>query len=171
MPTSVSRRARLFDSILIICLLFVVLTALAMLFYPGGTQKNPQNPGYSFFLNFFSDLGRTKSLSGAPNPLSSALFTLALTSAGVALMLFFVTFAGFFWTNLSGQVLAIFGAILGAVAGAAFVGVALVSADHNSPLHGWFVLTAFRAFFAATLAFALAILLQKSYPRVGAHIC
>ncbi len=170
MSPSLARRARLFDFVTLICGLFVALTALAMLFYPGGTQKNPHHPGYSFALNFFSDLGRTRALNGAANPLSATLFTLALTLAGAALALFFGAFAGFFWTNLAARVLSLLGAFLGTVAGAAFVGVALVTADHNSPLHGAFVLAAFRAFFGATLPFALAILIQKPYPRLGAFI-
>lgn len=170
MPSPISRRARLFDLVLGVCLAFVVLTALAMAFYPGGTQKNPALTGYSFAFNFFSDLGRARALGGGENGFSAALFRLALTSAGLALALFFATFATLFWTNLFARCLACLGAILGIIAGACFVGVALVTADRNSPLHGFFVVTAFRAFFGATLPFALAILIQKSYPKLGAWI-
>ena len=170
MSPTLSRRARALDFVLLICFTFVVLTSLAMLFYPGGTQKNPNSAGYSFALNFFSDLGRTRTLGGHLNPLSSALFTLALSSAGVALALFFAVFAGFFWTNLAARSISLLGAVLGVAAGAAFIGVAFVTADHNSRLHGLFVLTAFRAFFGATLIFALAMLIQSSYPRLGAAI-
>lgn len=170
MSPLVSRRARLFDFVLLVCLFFVILTSLAMLFYPGGTQKNPHNIGYSFALNFFSDLGRTRALGGASNPLASVLFALALTFAGVALALFFTVFAGFFWTNLMARTLAVLGALLGIVSGAAFIGVALVTSDFNSSLHGVFVVTAFRAFFGAVLPFALAILAQNYYPKLGAFI-
>lgn len=170
MSSPVSRRARLFDAVLAICASFVVLTALSMLFYPGGSQRNPRSDGYSLALNFFSDLGRARALGGAPNLVSSALFTLALTSAGLALAVFFAAFAGFFWTNLMARCFALIGALLGLLAGAAFVGVALIRSDLNSPLHGFYVLVAFRAFFGATLPFAIAILLQKSYPRLGAFL-
>ena len=141
-----------------------------MLFYPGGSQKNPHAAHYSFALNFFSDLGRNRALNGAPNPFSHVFFTLALTLAGVALGLFFRTFATFFWTGLFARVLTVLGAFLGLIAGAAFIGVALVTSDRNSPLHGFFVLTAFRAFFGATLSFAFAILGQKNYPKTGAFV-
>jgi hypothetical protein len=164
------RRARLFDLVLIGCVGFVLLTTLAMLFYPGGAQKNPQQLGYSFTLNFFSDLGRTVALNGTANPIAHTLFTLALSFAGLALALFFVTFALFFWTTLPARCFSLLGAGLGIVAGAAFIGVALVTSDRNSPRHIYFVLLAFRCFLGAVLPFALAILTQKSYPRLGAWI-
>ncbi len=170
MSDSLSRRARFLDFVWLICALFVVLTALAMQFYPGGIQRNPTLPGYSFTLNFFSDLGRTRALNGEPNPISHLLFTFALSLAGVALALFFGTFSALFWTTLWARVLALLGTLLGALAGAAFVGVALVTSDRNSPLHGFFVLTAFRAFLGAVLPFSLAILLQNAYPKLGAFI-
>lgn len=170
MNFSVRRQAQLFDFVLSVCGVFVILSALAMLFYPGGSQKNPLQAGYSFSLNFFSDLGRARAHNGESNSLSSALFTLALIAAGLALASFFVAFAAFFRTSLLLRVLALLGAISGVVAGAAFIGVALVGADRNNSLHGSFVLLAFRAFFGAVLPFAPAILLQKTYPRSGAWI-
>lgn len=165
-----SRRARLFDFVLAVCIAFVLLTTLAMGFYPGGIQRNPHSIGYSLGLNFFSDLGRARSHSGAPNPVSSVLFKLALTSAGAALMVFFAAFASLFWTDLASRVFALLGAFFGALAGAGFIGVALITADRNSSLHIHYVLLAFRSFFAATLPLALAIGLQKTYPRRGAAI-
>lgn len=170
MSDSLLNRARFFDFVALICGLFVALTALAMLFYPGGIQRNPALPGYSFTLNFFSDLGRTRALNGAPNMVSHLLFTLALGLAGVALALFFGAFSAFFWTSLWARTLSLLGTLLGALSGAAFIGVALVTSDRNSPLHGFFVLMAFRAFFGAVLPFALAILLQNAYPKLGAFI-
>ena len=38
---------------------FLILTGIAMLFYPGGTMTDPHVHGYAFFSNFLSDLGRT----------------------------------------------------------------------------------------------------------------
>ncbi|MBY8987300.1 MAG: hypothetical protein KGD61_02510 [Candidatus Lokiarchaeota archaeon] len=55
---------------------YIILTAVAMLFYAGGTMINPLSPGYYFWGNFFSDLGRVIALSGAPNVVSFTIFTI-----------------------------------------------------------------------------------------------
>ncbi|MDQ2713331.1 MAG: hypothetical protein M3Z08_00285, partial [Chloroflexota bacterium] len=51
-------RVGIFRLAVAVCLLFLLLTVIAMLLYPGGTMANHHSQGYTFFLNFFSDLGR-----------------------------------------------------------------------------------------------------------------
>jgi hypothetical protein len=43
---------------------FLLLTAIAMLVYPGGAVYEPDASRYLFFRNFFSDLGATVTPSG-----------------------------------------------------------------------------------------------------------
>ena len=67
---------------------FVVLTVAAMLAYPGGNAQDPRAAGYSFFENFFSDLGQTWVRYGnlrTPNPVSFPLFVVALVTVGLAI--------------------------------------------------------------------------------------
>lgn len=59
------------------CVTFVVMTLCAMLLYGGGTVTDPIRPGYSFFQNFFSDLGMTVASSGRSNLASLVLFVTA----------------------------------------------------------------------------------------------
>jgi hypothetical protein len=87
---------RLFGIVAAICALFVVLTTLAMLVYPGGTFPNPGTHGYQFFINYFSDLGQTRTQSGASNYPSMLLFASAVTLIGLALAVFFRAFSTFF---------------------------------------------------------------------------
>jgi len=98
-------RRHLFTSVIVGGIQFVVLTLLAMLFYPGGTKTDPTTPGYSFFRNFFSELGLTRGYGGQPNTISTALFVVSLTVTGIALALFFVGFTQFFRRSLSGRIL------------------------------------------------------------------
>jgi hypothetical protein len=106
------------------CILFFLMTALAMLLYPGGTFIDPSTRGYSFFANFFSDLGATRTPSGATNTLSMVLFTSALTIVGFGLAVFFIALTQFFRNSRHGSLLPAVGAFLGVVAGLCFVGVA-----------------------------------------------
>ena len=64
-------------------IIFLVLNILAMLLYPGGNINNPDQIGYSFSNNFFSDLGMSISHSNENNIISCLLFNLSLCIIGV----------------------------------------------------------------------------------------
>jgi hypothetical membrane protein len=49
---------------------FVVIQGYAMTRYPGGHEWNHQAPGYDFWRNTLSDLGKTKAYNDQPNPVS-----------------------------------------------------------------------------------------------------
>ena len=86
-------RQTAFQVSMAVCIIFVVLTAVGMLIYPGGTEADHSTAGYSFFQNFFSDLGRTEAWSGESNPISMGLFIAALSLAGAMLAMFLVNLA------------------------------------------------------------------------------
>lgn len=146
-------RARVFAGVAACCALFVILTAAAMLAYPGGTYVDPGSQGFSFFNNFLSDLARTRTRLGAPQHLSRGLFTVALLLVSVALGAFFAAFAGLARPTPGSRALALAGSALGIGAGLCFAGVALVPADLDLPLHDRLVQWAFRCFLGAVLCY------------------
>jgi len=75
---------------------FIVLTSVAMLFYTGGTYVDPEAPGYSFWANYLSDLGRTKAHSGKDNTISRLLFNAALIVGGITTIFFALAMPYFF---------------------------------------------------------------------------
>ena len=158
-------RQGVFRLVAIGCVLFVLLTAVAMLFYPGGTATDPTTRGYSFFTNFFSELGLTQTRTGQPNTVSAILFITALTAAGAALAVFFVAFAQFFVHSTAGKILSGLGALCGILAGICFIGVAFTPANLAAKAHGQFVLWAFTAFPLAALFYTVAILQERQYPK------
>ena len=164
-----------FELALIACGAFVVLTGLAMRFYPGGTALDSGSVGYHFWSNFFSDLGRTHARNGAPNRVSSLLFQCALSAAGAALAIFHLGLARLLWTGALRRALGADCAIVGlgacgAAAGVCFVGVALKTADVAPYWHAFYVVWAFRFFLAASLFSASVISAQKRFPRALAWI-
>jgi hypothetical protein len=169
MQTSFSRK-RIFDLIVGGCIFFVVLTAIAMFFYPGGTASDPTTRGYSFFTNFFSDLGRTQARNGQPNPIAVPLFFIALSGAGVALIAFFVAFARFFTRTRLDRALTMLGTLVGIIAGLCFIGIAFVPANLNSALHTRLVYGAFEAFTVATIFYFAVLLRARVYPKRFAAI-
>ncbi len=160
-----SSRRRAFLAVVIGCVQFVLLTVVAMWFYPGGTIIDPTISGYSFFGNFFSELGLTQTRAGQPNTVSAMLFVIALTLAGAGLGLFFVAFRAFFTQSLSGKVLSAIGSLFGVISGLCFVGVAFTPANVYGRAHGQFVFWAFEAFPIAVILYAIAILRDRQYPK------
>jgi hypothetical protein len=157
-------------SVMVGCAQFVILTLLAMVVYPGGTHSDPTTRGYSFFRNFFSDLGLTETFLGQPKTASFLLFTVALTLAGIALIVFFCVFPKFFAQSKTGKWLSILGSIPGLVSGIAYIGVAFTPGNLYGKSHELFVQIAFVAFFVAVLLYIIAIFLNKDYAHIYAWV-
>jgi hypothetical protein len=157
-------RQQVFSWVMVGCALFVVLTAVAMWFYPGGTYADPSASGYSFFTNFFSELGLTETWAGEPNTVSAILWFVAMTTAGVGLLLFFIAFRQFFTESRTGRILSGLGSVIGIISGICFVGVAFTPANVYLGAHARFVMWAFQAFPLAAILYALAILHEPAYP-------
>lgn len=156
----------LFGIIAGVCALFVVLTALAMVLYPGGTVPVAATHGYQFFVNFFSDLGQTRTQSGAWNYPSMLLFTTAMAMVGVGLGAFFVAFAKIFnartnapWALRLNRA----ATVTGVVAAVCFVGVGMTPHNLLFMEHQAFVQWAFRLLL-------LAIVLESAALRLSSGI-
>ena len=93
------------------CLISVILTAIAMFFYGGGSVINPSNPGFSFFENYLGDLLWKIAFSGMDNTISSVLASTGSILFGILLIPAFIASYGFFSKD-SNEVPKIF-AILG----------------------------------------------------------
>jgi hypothetical protein len=164
-PASPFWRRRVFQLVEIGCILFIVLTLGAMLFYPGGTLTDPSTSGYQFFRNFLSELGLTVTHAGEYNTISLLLFVPALTLAGSGLVLFFIAFPQFFISSRLVRVVSLVGSFVGVAAGICFIGIALTPANLLPEFHIQFVLWAFRAFPIAATVYVAAILLEPRYPN------
>ena len=164
MPHSFWRQG-VFSLTMIGCVLFVVFTVVAMLFYAGGTLIDPTTSGYSFTTNYFSDLGLTWSHARQPNTVSAILFIAALTSAGAGLVLFFLAFPRFFARSRGGKLLSGIGSTFGVIAGICFIGVALTPANLYLGTHIAVMMWAFRTFTVAVICYTIAIFREREYPN------
>lgn len=158
-------RVGAFRITVVVSILFFVLTGVAMLLYPGGTLTNPHSRGYSFLLNFLSDLGRFTALSGQSNLASMVLFIAALSMGAVGIALFFLAFTQLFPSPGISLWLSRLGAGCGLIASFCFLGVAGVPLDLSGRVHNLFLDTAFVSFLAAFLLIFLAVLLKPGLPR------
>lgn len=154
LATWVRRHWLLFGGVAATCVLFVVLTTLAMLMYPGGTFPDAGTHGYQFFLNYFSDLGQTRTQSGASNLPSMLLFTSSVVMVGGALGAFFLAFSAFFKTKATASVSLRLNRIatkFGIASASCFVGLAVVPENVFAAGHFLFVQGAFDSLLIAII--------------------
>lgn len=161
---------KLLSLVMAACFLFLVLTILAMFFYPGGTRSNPDTQGYHFFENFFSEMGLTQTYAGETNTVSFTLFTVGLALAGTALALYFCIAPSLFWELRITRISSLIGSTFGFISGLSFMGVAFTPANLYLVPHRLFVQLAFVAFFVAVIFYTLAIFLYRSYPNLYAWV-
>ena len=131
----------------------VGLTVLAMYFYPGGAVTNPYAHGYTFFGNFLSDLGATRSWDGHSNTTSMVLFAIALGTIGLAFIGFAGAWPAFAFAQGRARIAGIASQWFGTASGAAFVAVAITPVNRQTDMHNNFVIAAF----ALLLAYSVSI--------------
>jgi hypothetical membrane protein len=165
-----SKTSKLYLLITYGCGLFIVFTVIAMLTYTGGSVDDPSKAGYSFTHNFLSNLGMITAESGRPNWVAAILFTIALGTAGAALVIFFIIFRQLFQSTRLQSTLSLIGSALGVLAGISFMGIAFAPADIARPAHIQFVLWAFRLFPLAVLCYVPVLFLDRSFPKVYAWV-
>ena len=139
--------------------LFVILNILAMVFYPGGNIHDPEQIGYVFTRNFFSDLGTTVSYSGAHNTVSCILFNTSLCICGFTFIVLFYKVKNLFKLKALSNLATFFG-IMG---GVSFIGVAFTPADLLLDPHILFAHGIFRSLLIASILFTILIFKTKDF--------
>ena len=107
----------------------IVFCALAMIFYAGGTQMDPNVPGYSFWFNTISDSGRLFGHNGEPNFISFIFLCIAWIVFGITWIPFFIVFPRIFEEGTRERKLSEIGGYLGIIACIAHVLVVLAPVD------------------------------------------
>lgn len=109
--------------------IFIVFSALAMIFYAGGTQMDPSAPGYSFWFNTFSDSGRVIAHSGKPNLVSLVFFSIAWIFFAITMIPFYIVFPRLFEGDTREKSLSEKGSYLGIISSIGHIGVVFTPVD------------------------------------------
>ena len=134
---------------------YTVVTVFIMGMYPGGNLADRSTNGYHFWLNFLSDLGRTRALSGADNP-AAPFYLLTLSLAGLAAIAFFLAL-GYQLSRSRAGVWVVPMTIAGIAAGIGYIGIAVNPMNVSYWPHRWFVQFSFIGFLLASVMGAAAI--------------
>ena len=144
---------------------YIVLTTIAMFFYAGGNLVDLSSPGYSFWTNFFSDLGRTVSLSGKPNLISFTIFTITALILGASFAVYIVIFPSLFKKNSKTRSIAIVGSLMGLIFCIGLFGTILTPWDLLYEEHLLFANIFNISGLLVLIFYSIAILLEKNYPN------
>ena len=150
--------------------IYALFNTLAMVFYPGGTSIDSDRVGYSFFENFFSDLGMARTYSGEPNALSQLLFASALVLVGIVLIIFFLLILSYFNESKLERNSSRIGSTAGILAGMACIGMAAAPWDLYLNIHLIFVFVLSFALLVVLISYSIAILSNKPYPNLYAWV-
>ncbi|NHI93888.1 MAG: hypothetical protein EAX96_15475 [Candidatus Lokiarchaeota archaeon] len=153
---------------ILICIIggiqFIVVTLIAMFFYPGG---------YNFFFNYFSTLGvtvtsPTHTLPNVPNVISFIMFFMAIIIAGIVIIPFFIIIRTLFKDEKKMNIIAWIGSIVGIISAPFLMGVAIFPGNlfpGPTGLHSISAKSFFIIFALAIIIYSVAILLNKNYPN------
>lgn len=166
----ISRLRRVFGIVAAVCVLFVAFTTAAMFLYPGGAGPTTASHGYQFFVNFFSDLGRTRTQSGATNYASMLLFSSAMIAVGGGAAAFFGSFARYFATHETtpgGRRLNRAATRFGMLSALFFAGVGLTPSNLVMPAH---LVASQGAFYLLLAAVLLEIAAIRRTPGISSSL-
>ncbi|MFX1602816.1 MAG: hypothetical protein ACFFCK_04970 [Promethearchaeota archaeon] len=133
---------------------FFLLTFLAAALYPGG---------YDYFGYYFSDLGAVTARNGEANIASGNLFFLALTTASITCVPFWVALPLLFDQSRGERITSLIGSALGLTCSPLLIGVTLFPMDSQLETHFVLVLTHFSLFSFAVLSYSIALILGRRH--------
>jgi hypothetical protein len=145
---------------------YIILTAVAMLFYAGGTMIDPLSPGYYFWGNFFSDLGRVIALSGAPNVVSFTIFTITATLLSLSFIPFAFVISSYFKSDKKQYLIARIGSLICLTSIIFLIASILTPWDVFDRTHLMFANLFNITGVLGIVFFTIAVLYNKDYPNL-----
>jgi hypothetical membrane protein len=141
---------------------FILLTFLAMLFYPDG---------YSFTTDYFSYLGTTINMkTGSPNIISRMLFLIACVVVGASLIPFWIVISTLFSESKFNQYISISGSVMGIISSVCLIGIGIFAEDTHYLVHTSLAKMFFSFIIIAILIYSFAILLNSRYHNINSFI-
>jgi len=150
-----------FQLLFLSCLIFLVSTGIAMLFFPGGTMLDHHTKGYSFFNNFFSELGRWRTHTGETKWISFIGFEIALIFHSIAMFIFNIKFLESTNSKQLSKPAYYTALVSGSIFPFLLTGIALTPCDLYLPQHMDFVYAAFGMLIP--LSFGYTILIRQHH--------
>jgi len=145
---------------LICSLFFIIVSIIAMFYYPGG---------YSFFGHYFSYLGTlTTTKTNLSNRVSMVLFIIACVIWSVALISFWLVFPRYFIKSSITRYIGIFGSISGEISSPFLIALSIFPYDITPVEHAVTTNIFFFFFAIAVISYSINIILTQDYNIIHA---
>ena len=146
-------------------ILWFILILIAMFTYAGGTADDPNNVGYAFWGNTFSDLGRTVAWSSQSNLTSMILFSLAYGIHAITMIPFYLQVIKFFSDRNFEYKTSKIGSFFGILASVAIIGIIFTPADILNTPHWIFVYIGYPSLFLMGITYSITLFLSEKFTR------
>jgi len=152
-------------------ILYIVFISIAMIFYAGGSKDIPSSIGYYFWMNTFSDLGRTTAWNGLPNTISMILFSFAYGIHVITMVPYYLLFYAIFKGNsaLDSKIGKI-GSLFGILSSIAFIGIIFTPADILHTEHWIFVYIGYPSILLMDIAFAILLIRDERVSKLNSTL-
>jgi len=155
-----------FSFVMVAPIQYLIVGFIAMYFYSGGTLYNFSQPGFTFWGNYFSDLGRIVALSGESNLVSFIIFTPSALIFSFSFIPFILLMPSFFKTHRNYHVIAKLGSIAGMFATIFLIITILTPWDIFGNIHLLFATLFNIAGCFISLFYFIAIIKEESFPNL-----
>ena len=152
------------------CIQYIILIFVAMLFYAGGTEDNPNIAGYSFWGNSLSDLGRTVAYSGQTNTISMIIFSITLTIWAISIIPFFIVLPNLSEEGTVEKKLSLVGTLFAIIAAISLVGIAFTPDDILDGPHMLFVYIGYTSLVLAGIFYSIVFIRNEKIPKIYAFL-
>ena len=150
-------------------LLVLILLSFGIIFYSGGNYFNPSAPGYSMWLNTWSDLGRTVAWSGETNFTAQLFFSLACVFWVISFVPSIHALQSLFSESRLGKLLSNTGTLFALISAiSVFLFVFSFPEDLHPFPHRFFAALGYFSFFLAEILYAYVMFNDKNYPNTHA---
>lgn len=159
----------LFIILAIIALSDILFLGLAIYFYPGGQVYDLNSNGFTFLYNTISDLGRVYAMNGEINTISRVLYSIALTSISLFVLVYYSVIWIFFQERKATKWISWIGTLFGIIQAGWYFALIFTPEDTLHHVHIKLIYGAVPILFAAILFYDIAYFLKGDFPKLNTY--
>ncbi|MHA1407447.1 MAG: hypothetical protein ACTSSG_08715 [Candidatus Heimdallarchaeaceae archaeon] len=145
---------------------FMVLTSIAIYYYPGGNIVDHAQEGFSFLYNTLCDLGGGTAVNGEPNHISQILFNIASVVVAIGVLIYFSLLWTFFRREKKTiRVLSTIASVFGIIQGILYIAITFT----RGRVHMTILIIAPLLEFFAIIMYTIVFMKDSRFPKLNSY--